>query len=419
MTSIQPAQDFVDRASGVATCHLLNAGTGIAASVAANSVYTGQIWGVVGGAIGTAAFAALGTASGCYNNPDDPPSDTPPIGCRKTDQGVELVWEKLDGSGQGAGIAGNIVEIINVFEGKDSFNYDIWIVTAQSEDGTIQDYPGPRRFNEPLIIFLDPQSTGAECLSEGDPDKPIAPDLDYEDEETGCQWTIETLDTYIGPSGLPHVLYRATASDPSCGGPFQWWDSPTEGPKPVGPNPRDPDGNPPPPDLNPPTFDYSDDFKDIKDRLERIEDCACSSEPIPQGEFRTISFRSDETSPYGKSRLRKRLRYRSLSGNDLGTLVDYWKDFSFEGGPYRVRWTGGTWGTVEVWAASEAEGKRVIQHAAGEAGFDAFETGRWSVRVTSSSRRGVPCTVRVDTTGGYYWITARDGSDQRPMVALT
>ena len=145
----------------------------------------------------------------------------------------------------------------------------------------------------------------------------------------------------------------------------------------------------------------------------------CDEAPIPEGDFRTISFRSDETSPYGKSRLRKRFRYRSVSGNDLGAVVDHWKDFVFEGGPYRVRWVGGTWGSPEVWAASEAEGKRVIQHAAAEAGFDPFESGRWTTRVTSSTRRRVQCTVRVDTTGGYYWITARDGSSERPTVALT
>ena len=147
--------------------------------------------------------------------------------------------------------------------------------------------------------------------------------------------------------------------------------------------------------------------------------CDCNESDPPEGDFRTISFRSDETSPYGKSRLRKRFRYRSVSGNDLGAVVDHWKDFSFEGGPYRVRWIGGSWGTVEVWAASEAEGKRVIQHAAAEAGFDPFENGRWSTRATSSARLGVRGAMRVDTTGGYYWITARDGSDQRPMVAKT
>ena len=145
----------------------------------------------------------------------------------------------------------------------------------------------------------------------------------------------------------------------------------------------------------------------------------CDDTPIPEGDFRTVSFRSVETSPYGKSRLRKRFRYRSLSGNDLSAVVDHWKDFSFEGGPYRVRWIGGAWRSPEIWAASEAEGQRVIQHAAEEAGVSPLEGGRWSTRLSGSGRQGVPGTMKIDTTGGYYWITARDGSDQRPIVALT
>ena len=145
----------------------------------------------------------------------------------------------------------------------------------------------------------------------------------------------------------------------------------------------------------------------------------CDETTIPEGDFRTISFRSDQTSPYGKSRLRKRFRYRAVSGNDLSAVVDHWAGFTWEGGPYRVRWIGGSWRSPEIWAASEAEGQRVIQHAATEAGFSPLEGGRWSTRLSSSGRQGVPGTMRVDTTGGYYWITARDGSDERPLVALT
>ena len=145
----------------------------------------------------------------------------------------------------------------------------------------------------------------------------------------------------------------------------------------------------------------------------------CKDVPQLEGDYRTISFRSDETSPYGKSRLRKRFRYRSVSGNDLSAVVDHWKDFSWEGGPYRVRWVGGPWRSPEIWAATEAEGKRVIQHAAAEAGFSPLEGGRWSTRLSGSGRQGVPGTMRVDTTKGFYWITARDGSDQRPIVAKT
>ena len=145
----------------------------------------------------------------------------------------------------------------------------------------------------------------------------------------------------------------------------------------------------------------------------------CNEVPTPEGDFRTISFRSDEVSPYGSARLRKRFRYLAVSSNDLSAVVDHWKDFTWEGGPYRVRWIGSTWRTPEVWAASEAEGQRVIQHAAREAGFDPLEGGEWRTRLSSSTRLGVSGTMRVDTTGGYYWITARDGSNGRPIVALT
>ena len=149
--------------------------------------------------------------------------------------------------------------------------------------------------------------------------------------------------------------------------------------------------------------------------------CVPEPEPIPEpeGSFRTISFRSESTSPYGNARLRKRLRYRAINGFGLGELIDYWKDFEWESGPIRVRHSGSSWGIVEVWASSEAEGKRVILHAAGEAGIDPDQVGRWTSRSSDSSRLGVSDTMKVDTTGGYYWITARDGSDNRPIVALT
>ena len=144
----------------------------------------------------------------------------------------------------------------------------------------------------------------------------------------------------------------------------------------------------------------------------------CPPEPVQlEGDFRTISFISDETSPYGKSRLRKRLRYRSLSGIGLGELVDHWKDFTWEAGPVVVGHVGGSWGTPKVWAASEDEGKRVLRHAAGDAGIDPDKEGQWQVRSSAGTRNGVSGTMRVNTKGGYWWITARDGADNRPIVA--
>jgi hypothetical protein len=139
--------------------------------------------------------------------------------------------------------------------------------------------------------------------------------------------------------------------------------------------------------------------------------------PELEGEFRTISFRSNETSPYGKSRLRKRLRYRSSSGIGLGELVDYWKDFTYTAGSICVIHSGASWGTPQVWASTADEGKRVLLHAAGEAGIDPNQVGKWTVSSSDNARYGVPGTMKVDTTGGYYWITERDGSNGRPMVA--
>ena len=100
-------------------------------------------------------------------------------------------------------------------------------------------------------------------------------------------------------------------------------------------------------------------------------------------------------------------------------VVDHWKDFEWTTGPVCVTHKGYSWGTPQVWAVTADEGKRVIQHAAGEAGFDADQVGQWGISGSSSSRYGVSLPVKVDTTGGYYWITDRDGSDGRPIVART
>ena len=138
-----------------------------------------------------------------------------------------------------------------------------------------------------------------------------------------------------------------------------------------------------------------------------------------EGEMRTISFRSSETSPFGKSRLRKRLRYRSSSGIGRDALVDHWRLFVWNAGPVRVIHTGSCCGTPSVWAANELEGKRVLRHAFAEAGINPDQVGRWKTCSSDNARLGVPGEMSVDTTGGYYWITERDGSDARPMVAKT
>ena len=139
----------------------------------------------------------------------------------------------------------------------------------------------------------------------------------------------------------------------------------------------------------------------------------------PEGEFRTIGFISESRSPNGRDYLRKRLRYRSMSGIGQDALITYWKDFEFDAGPVTTKHRGASWGTVTVWAASAEEGKRVIRHAAGEALIDVDSVGRWEVSGSTSSRLGMPGRMKVNTKGGYFWITERDGSNNRPRVGTT
>ena len=141
-----------------------------------------------------------------------------------------------------------------------------------------------------------------------------------------------------------------------------------------------------------------------------------SSKPAIYGDWRTISFVSDEISPEGKSRLRKRFRYRSSSSVGLSGVVDHWKDFTFTAGAVCVQHKGASWGTPQVWADSIDEGKRVIRHAAAEAGVDPDQVGQWRVSGSNNPRYGLPGTMRVNTSGGYYWITERLDSNNRPPV---
>lgn len=141
----------------------------------------------------------------------------------------------------------------------------------------------------------------------------------------------------------------------------------------------------------------------------------CKGE-TPQGEWRTVHFISDEPNGAHGDRVLKRFRYRSLGGGALSDLIDHWSGFAWAAGPVIVKHRDAWWGTPQVWAASGDEGKRVIRHAAGEAGIDPDQVGRWEIGGTSNPRYGLPGTMRVNRKGGYWWITARDGPSERPIV---
>jgi hypothetical protein len=475
-----------DAIAGSATCQLLAAGAGISATIAVNSVLTGQIWGLVGGSAGLLAANGLAAANGCFPvNPDGGPA----------------------AGGQGIA-AGQCMEAANGCnlrlyyggEGREGNQYTTVrklissVASGQYPNGTpkctttMVNCDGETYTDDEAISDLWPITTevinGDVCAGDPSPDyQPALPDpVPVPDPDGGdCTYNTQLIDSYINAAGGMSILYETCATGPGCSGCSRFWyhgpgnvqpapPEPIPGPdgKPLPqPNPEGPGGDcpdpcepckwqpvePPEAGITPRTVSFTsacgegDDGKvetvnyslpgaaTLKDSFEALSQQntqimamlqqhllwktpTCPPEtPELEGEFRTISFRSNETSPYGKSRLRKRLRYRSSSGIGLGELVDHWKDFTFVGGPVRVRHVGSSWGTVEVWALTEDEGKRVILHAAGEAGIDPNQVGRWSARRSNSSRLGVSLQMNVDTTGGYYWITERDGSDGRPLVA--
>jgi hypothetical protein len=71
--------------------------------------------------------------------------------------------------------------------------------------------------------------------------------------------------------------------------------------------------------------------------------------------------------------------------------------FEWQAGPAIVTHKGASWGTVKVWAATETEGKRVIQHAAAIAGINLAD-GRFLISSTTHARYG-----RTGRMGVEYW----------------
>ena len=83
----------------------------------------------------------------------------------------------------------------------------------------------------------------------------------------------------------------------------------------------------------------------------------------------------------------KRLGYRDQTGRDLEFHTAAWEGFTFWGGPWIVSFKGAH-GDLQVWARDEAEGKRVIRHAAAAGGIDVDDpnAGEWIVVRDSSGR---------------------------------
>ena len=133
------------------------------------------------------------------------------------------------------------------------------------------------------------------------------------------------------------------------------------------------------------------------------------TKPVLEGDWVTLRFESDEPSPNSNRVVRKLLRYRSKSGAELGSITDYWRGFTWTTGPVIVTHADAWWGQPKCWAVSADEGKRVIRHAAGEAGIDPDQVGRWIISGSRDPRYGMSLPVKFAALDGGPWVTQREG----------
>ena len=470
-------QDLITNNFRQAECNFYSAGTEIAQGVAIGSLLTAQYWGTIGASAVGLAFMAAADLAGCNHDPGNPEQEEGVQGCKETSAGLLNLNHQSSTDPDGYGIVVSLVKGIvstNVIYDHDTTIggtvYDAVEWTVIDRDGNQESgktrIPASERPLEPLFTSLWPD---AECAEEFPTPEPLPPDAigrPTEITDGDCVWTFTPTDSFIDGRGFARVYYEIKANNDACGGPFGYWSGP-DGPTPVVPTPDGEDPIPPePPPQNCPdpcpdptpaptptlggtTYQLRGICEDVpegqdqpiyqfqtpggpyyNELAERIDQLAnmlqqhlalktpvCPpTRPAKQGEFRTISFVSDEKSPNGNDRVHKRLRYRSVSGIGLAGVVDHWRAFTWQAGPVCVSHKGAYWGTPQVWAATAEEGKRVIRHAAVEAGLDPDQTGGWVVSGSDNPRYGMPGTMRVNTKGGYYWITERLGSDARPQV---
>lgn len=142
----------------------------------------------------------------------------------------------------------------------------------------------------------------------------------------------------------------------------------------------------------------------------------CKDTPTPQtGDAVTINWISDERSLASGVQLKKLFTYFDHNNSTLEATVAHWRDFTWQAGPVIVSINGTQLGRPQVWAESEAEGKRVINHAAAIAGIDT-SGAEWLVTSPRSSRYGLAGLMRVHRApNGVLGITKRVGPSGLPM----
>ena len=154
---------------------------------------------------------------------------------------------------------------------------------------------------------------------------------------------------------------------------------------------------------------------DFQQQFHFWKDPTCDGTPTPvSGDPVTVNWISDEPSSISGDRLRKRFVYFDQSDSTLLQTVEHWHDFVWTSGPVIVFAKGTALGKPEVWASSEEEGKRVINHAAAITGADMTNV-EWVITSPRSSRYGLTGTMRVmRDVKGVLGVTKREGPSGKP-----
>jgi hypothetical protein len=107
----------------------------------------------------------------------------------------------------------------------------------------------------------------------------------------------------------------------------------------------------------------------------------------------------------------KRLSYRDQGGASQAAHQAHWAGYSFSAGRTVVAYIG-PWGTVQVWAADESEGRRVVGHACSIAGIPTTgpNVGEWVVTTAKDGRNGQGGAFIVPMAEGVSFVSKRSGA---------
>ena len=136
----------------------------------------------------------------------------------------------------------------------------------------------------------------------------------------------------------------------------------------------------------------------------------------PSGTPYTLSWVSDERTAAGRTLL-KEMKYWDQTGKTLEEHFLHWKDFVWQAGPVVVKLLGSELGKMVVWAETEAEGRRVIEHAASISGVTLTEDN-FAAMPAQQSRLGQPGTMRLKNDGYRWWIGNRSTGSGPPTFPV-